>query len=84
MFQTYPKKRSSEVQTAIQQKLEVEKYRTNRPMSRSEDFIERMLILKSMAPQMREPEIVNILTDHFEALIRDAFRVQKFSMIQGF
>ncbi len=75
---------NNDIQKGIRRKLEVEKYRINGKMSRTEYFIERVLILQQMTPKMPESDIVTTLSEHFEPRIQDARRVQHVNSITEF
>jgi len=73
-----------DIQKGIKRRLELEKYRMNGRLNRSDYFIERVLTLTQMTPKLEEQDIVIILSEHFESQIQDARRVQNIQTIREF
>lgn len=64
---------SRDIQRRITHKLELERYRIRRILTRAEYFIDRLVILRHMTPKLTEDKI---MTYHFEQIIQDLIRVQ--------
>lgn len=73
-----------DVQTGIRRRMEVEKYQVGGRKTRTEYFIERVLLMNNMTPKMTETDIISVLGEHFEQRIQDAKRVQNITTIREF
>lgn len=63
-------------QSETRRKIQTGKYVTTGRMSRSEYFIEKVLIMKNLTPKLTDLEIIKQLSTHFEKNVRDAVRVR--------
>lgn len=75
---------SREVQRGIRKTLEQGKYQPHLRLTRSEYFIDKVRLLKSLTPPLAEDEIVTCLAEHFSELIQDAKRVQNICTVVDF
>lgn len=73
---------NDEIQSEIKRKLENGKYVVGGRLTRTEYFIEKVLLMKNLTPRLTEAEIVKQLSNHFDGLIRDAVKVQKIRLIK--
>lgn len=67
---------NEEIQDGIKTKLDLEKYIPRRGLTRTEYFIDRVILLQNMTPKLTEREIVRRLVRHFDDTIQQASRVQ--------
>jgi len=75
---------NKEIQSHLRQKIDLEKYRPGGYLSRTDYFLERILILKAMTPPISEEDIINILASHYDEVIQTARRVQNLNTITSF
>lgn len=70
------------IQHGIIHKIELEKYLSEGKLTRAEYFLQRVVTLCHLTPELTEDEIVTLMTDHFEPIIQDAIRVQNVTTVQ--
>lgn len=63
---------NDDIQWAIKEKLNQDKFKPDGRLTRSEYFTERAIVLKTMTPQIVEKDIIKIMARHFDEHIRRA------------
>lgn len=67
---------NEDIQSEIRRNIQSGKHTKLGKMSRTEYFIEKVLVMKNLTPRMTEHDIVKIMSNHFEKTIRDTIRMR--------
>lgn len=62
----------TEIQEGVKNRMEVERYKGDGSLSRTENFIEKIIILKNLTPPLTEEEIIKRLSRNFNKNIQNA------------
>lgn len=75
---------SQEIQRNTRRRIEDDWYREGGRLTRSEYFLDRVLLLRNITPPLDEYSIVNIICNNFEDRIQDAARIQNIRTVPEF